>query len=165
MWRYFVGGGAALMLALAGMFLFRGAAAPDVKTPPPARAAGVTAANDPLPDEAPSADERTREQKRFDRIDKDKNGEVSRDEFFALRRKLFAKMDTDHDGKLSFDEWAVKGIKRFNDADADKSGTLSRAEFATTAAKRKAGGSRPKCDCRKAEAPPAAKEDGDGEEN
>ena len=35
MWRYMVGGAGALLLAVAGMFLFRGSAAPEAKTPPP----------------------------------------------------------------------------------------------------------------------------------
>ncbi len=104
MWRYFVGGGAALLLALAGMFLFRGSASPEAQPAlPRVPAAPAAASDDPLP-EAPSADARTREQKRFDRIDKDRNQTITPQEFFALRHKLFAKLDTDHDGKLSFDD-------------------------------------------------------------
>jgi len=161
MWRYFAGGAGALMLAFAAMFLFRGSAAPEVKVPF-APAAVAEAAEDALPDEAPSASAKTREQKRFDRLDKDRNDTITRDEFFVLRKKAFAKLDTNGDGKLSFDEWAIRNTTKFAGADKDKSGTLSRAEFATTAVKRKAPA--PRCACPKPAAKAAAAEDGNGEE-
>ncbi|MDF7774512.1 EF-hand domain-containing protein [Sphingomonas sp. AOB5] len=151
MWRYFAGGAGALVLAFAAMFLFRGSAAPEVKVPPaPVAAAGEV--QEALPDEAPRAADKTREQKRFDRLDKDKNDAVSRDEFLNLRRRAFAKLDTNGDGRLSFDEWAVRTTTRFAGADKDKSGTLTRAEFATTAPKRRPA--QPRCACPK---PAAAK--------
>lgn len=144
MWRYLVGAGGALLLIVAGLFLFRGAASTENRLPP-APAAGVASeAEQDLPGEPPSAAAKTREQKRFDRIDKDKNDAVTRDEYFALRRKFFARLDTDRDGKLSFEEWSVKGIEKFQGADKDKSGTLTRTEFATTAVVRKA---KPRCAC------------------
>jgi hypothetical protein len=146
MWRYWVGAGAALVVALAAMFLFRGSAASEVKAPPaPVAAAQGAAAEEALP-EPPSADARTREQKRFDRIDKDRDDAITKDEFFALRRKAFARLDTNHDGKLGFDEWAIRGVQRFGGADRDKSGALDRKEFETTALKRKPP-VRPRCDC------------------
>ena len=160
MWRYFAGGAGALLLAFAAMFLFRGSAAPEVKTPP--APAALAAVEDALPDEAPSASARTREQKRFDRIDKDKNDTITRDEFFVMRKKAFAKLDTNGDGKLSFEEWAIRGVTRFAGADKDKSGTLNRAEFATTAVKRKPPTAR--CACPKPAAKAAVAEDGNGEE-
>ncbi len=78
-----------------------------------------------------------REARRFNRYDKDKNGGITRDEYFAARRKAYAKLDTDGDGKLSFDEYAAKASKKFTTADADRDGKLAAAEFATTAIKRK----------------------------
>jgi hypothetical protein len=163
MWRYFVGVGAVLLLAVAGVFLFRGSASvqPALAATPPAARAGEDAA---LPDEAPSASAKTREQKRFDRIDKDKNDTITRDEFFVLRRKAFAKLDTNGDGRLSFEEWAIRGTTRFAAADKDRSGTLNRTEFATTAVKRKAPAARCACPKPAAKAAPAAAEEGDGEE-
>ena len=145
MWRYLVGGGAALVLVLAGMFLFRGTAASEVRAPPPSAQQSAAAADAPLPEEAPSADARTREQKRFDRLDKDRNQAISRDEFFAQRKRLFTRMDANHDGKLAFEEWAFRGIERFASVDKDKSGALDRTEFAATAPKRRPP--RPGCRC------------------
>ena len=167
MWRYMVGGAGALLLAVAGMFLFRGSAAPEVKTPPPPVEA-VAGEAEELPAEAPRASDRTREQKRFDRLDKDRNDSVTRDEFLAARRKAFAKLDTNGDGKLSFEEAAVRTTTRFATADKDKSGALTRAEFVATAPKRRAAA--PRCRCPQggsgppAKPAPAAPAEEDGEE-
>ena len=143
MWRYWVGGAGALLLAVAGMFLFRGSAAPEVKTPPPPVAAFQ--GEEELPAEAPRASDRTREQKRFDRLDKDRNDSITREEFLMARRKAFAKLDTNGDGKLSFEEAAVRTTSRFAAADKDKSGALTRAEFATTAPKPRKPAARCRC--------------------
>ena len=138
MWRYWVGA-AALALVAAGMVLFSGRSTPAALLPAaPPMAAGGQAADAPLPDSVPEASERTREQKRFDRYDKDRDGKVTRDEYLMQRRKAYAKLDTDHDGQLSFDEWAIKAETKFATADKDRSGILMPAEFATTAVKRKA---------------------------
>ena len=147
MWRYLVGAGAAVLLGLAGLFLLRGSTVPDVKLPgaPAPRAAALTA-EDPLPEEAPSASAKTREQKRFDRYDKDRNDAVTRDEYLLSRRKAYAKLDANHDGRLDFDEWAAKTTTKFAGADGDKSGALSRAEFLATAPKVRAG-AKPRCVC------------------
>ncbi|MET0309061.1 MAG: EF-hand domain-containing protein [Sphingomonas sp.] len=135
--RYFAGGVAVLLLAVAGLLLFRGSAAPASKLPsPPGAAAQMLAGGDAqLPDAAPSATARTREQKRFDRYDKDRNDGIAREEYLASRRKAFAKLDVNGDGKLAFDEWALKTTTKFAEADKDRSGVLTRAEFATTAPK------------------------------
>ena len=169
MWRYFAGGAGALLLALAGMFLFRGSAAPETgKAPPPPAAQTETA--EALPDEAPRASDRTREQRRFDRLDKDRNDTITREEFLALRRRAFAKLDTNGDGRLSFDEWGVRTTTRFAGADRDRSGSLTRAEFATTAPKpRRTAVARCRCPQgttppgRQQQAPPADEGEGDNE--
>jgi Ca2+-binding EF-hand superfamily protein len=80
----------------------------------------------------PQASEKTREEKRFNRYDRDKNGGVAADEYLFSRRKAYAKLDSNGDGKLSFDEYAVKTITKFNGADKDRSGILTPAEFLTT---------------------------------
>jgi hypothetical protein len=143
MWRYLAGGAAILLLVGAGATMLgsRGhSGAPLLAATAPAQAAG----NAPLPDSVPEAGDKTREQKRFDRYDKDRNGQVTREEYLAQRRKAYAKLDINHDGVLSFDEWAVKAETKFASADGDKSGAMNPTEFATTAVKRSTR-PRPKC--------------------
>ncbi|KQM66831.1 MULTISPECIES: EF-hand domain-containing protein [unclassified Sphingomonas] len=147
MWRFLAGVGSALALVAAGLFLFRSNAATEKLPPPPAMAAAMPEADAALPDDSPAATARTREQKRFDRYDKDRDGRITRDEYLASRRKAYTKLDTNGDGRLSFDEWAAKTATKFTTADKGRDGALDSAEFATTAVKRK-----PK---RRVECPPA----------
>jgi hypothetical protein len=148
MWRYLAGGVAAMLMVAAGWLIFGSSARPEpvlaaaTASPAPQQTsdAGTTAPAGSLP-EAP---ERTREQKRFDRYDKDRDASIAREEYLTARRKAFAKLDVDHDGRLTFDEWAVRTTTRFAAADADRSGALTAAEFATTRPKRRA---QPACRC------------------
>ncbi len=71
--------------------------------------------------------------KRMGRVDKNKNQQVERTEFLAMRQKSFDKLDSDADGKLSFEEYALKTAQKFDAADANHNGRLERPEFATTA--------------------------------
>ncbi|WP_404370241.1 EF-hand domain-containing protein [Sphingomonas sp. MMS24-J45] len=162
MWRYLVGGLAALALVAAGVLLFNRSSRSVAALPAAPLAMAQTVEDGALPDSVPQASDRTREQKRFDRYDKDRNGAVTREEFLANRRKAYAKLDTNHDGTLSFDEWAIKAETKFAVADADKSGAMNATEFATTAVKRKPP--RVRRDC-----PPAgaakAEPTGEGEES
>ena len=129
-------GAAACFLALTGAFLFwqsSAAQTPSLPDAPPARMATPSLiAQTPLP-APPEATPKSREEKRFSRADKDKNGRVEREELLASRRNAFAKLDTNGNGSLSFEEWAAKTIGKFDGADKDKSGWLSAAEYATTA--------------------------------
>ena len=134
MWRYVAGGASALLLVTAGVMLSTGKARPP--SPLAAQPAAVAAQDDPLPANVPEASARTREQKRFDRYDKDRNAQVTREEYLVQRRKAYAKLDANQDGQLSFDEWAVKTTTKFAVADKDKSGAMTPVEFATTAPKR-----------------------------
>jgi hypothetical protein len=145
MWRYLVGGVAALALVGAGWLIFGGMARPDPLSSPTAAARRTAASiqDDPQATPLPEAPARDREQKRFDRYDKDRDGKVTRDEYLVPRRKAFAKLDVNGDGRLSFDEWAIKTATRFSDADHDRSGAMDAREFATTAPKRKT--QRPTC--------------------
>jgi len=148
MWRFLAGVGSALALVAAGLFLFRSDAAIE-KLPPPPKAAAAAPDADAAPgDDPPAATQRTREQKRFDRYDKDRDGRITRGEYLASRRKAYAKLDTNGDGRLSFDEWAAKTTTKFATADKGRDGTLDAAEFATTAVKRKPA--------RRVDCPPAA---------
>lgn len=136
MWRFLAGVASALLLSGAGMIWWTNGAkqSPVLAAfePPLARTADSTNVDEP-----PEAEERTREQKRFDRYDKDRNDQITAEEYLASRRKAYAKLDTNGDGRLSFEEWARKTTDKFAKADADKSKTLSRAEFATTKIVRK----------------------------
>jgi hypothetical protein len=130
----FLAGAAACFLLITGAFLlWQGHAEqnPGLPTAPPPRLAGSTLANAPL--EVPEASQKSREEKRFSRADKDKNGRVESEEVLGPRRKAFAKLDANGNGTLSFEEWAVKSIDKFKGADRDRSGWLTAAEYATTA--------------------------------
>ncbi len=144
MWRYLAGGGALLAATGAGVLLFAGDAARDPLLPsqPAGQATGTIAAPDDVA--VPEASPATREEKRFNRYDKDRDGDVTRAEYLAARRKAYARLDVNGDGRLDFDEWAVKATTKFAGADRDKSGGMNAAEFATTAVKRKAP-ARAKC--------------------
>ncbi|WP_375397902.1 EF-hand domain-containing protein [uncultured Sphingomonas sp.] len=158
MWRYVAGVAAAVLLVAAGMVLQ--ASRP---TGGPALAAlsaipgNMGNAQDTLPETVPEASAKTREEKRFGRYDKNRDGSITRAEYLTPRQKAFAKLDRDGNGMLSFDEWAIKAETKFATADADKSGAMSPAEFTTTAVKRNA---RTKPDCPSG-APKAPTADGD----
>lgn len=154
MWRFLAGVGSALLLSGAGLFWWTSARpeSPLARAVAPAASASASAAADPGP--PPEAEERTREEKRFDRYDKDRDQAITPAEYLISRRKAYAKLDANGDGRLSFEEWAKKTTDKFAKADADKSKALTRAEFATTKVVRKA---RPATKC-----PPPAREDEDG---
>ncbi len=136
MWRYL--GGAASMLVLMGIgfFLVREMAASQVPLPPAPAEASDMGSSASL--KAPVADEATKEEKRFNRTDRDKNGAIARAEFLYTRQRAFARLDTNGDGAISFEEYAAKTADKFAKADGDKSGVLDRREFATTRIIRKA---------------------------
>jgi hypothetical protein len=153
MWRFLTGAGSALLLSAAGMIWWTNDQAPSpllsAIQPPRAQTSQAPAAA-AVPPEAP---ERTREEKRFDRYDKDRNQLITAEEYLLSRRKAYAKLDANGDGRLSFEEWAKKTTDKFGKADGDRSRTLSRTEFATTRIVRKAASRR---DC------PPPRDDDDG---
>ena len=144
----FLAGVAATFLLMTGAFLIwqsRAASSPGLPAAPAARTAGSSLFGSDTPLKAPEASPKSREEKRFSRYDKNKDGKVQADEYLAARRRNFDKLDIDHNGALSFQEYAVKGIEKFVAA-GGKKGWLSPAEFVATAppqAKRKLG-----CSCR-----------------
>ena len=132
----FLAGAASAFLLLTGAFLFWQGNARETSPLPAApapRAASPSMATTPAVFEAPEATPKSREEKRFSRTDKDKNGRIEGEELFAPRRKAFAKLDANGNGTLSFEEWAVKTVGKFRGADKDRSGWLTPAEYATTA--------------------------------
>jgi EF hand len=132
MWRFLAGVTSTLLLITAGFFIWQGQASTGADIPPPPGEAGSTAMTMADISGPPTATEKTREEKRFGRYDKDKNGAVSREEYLTSRRKAYSKMDVNGDGRLSFDEYAVKTITKFSGADRDRTGALTAAEFLTT---------------------------------
>lgn len=154
----FFAGAAACFLLMTGAFLFwqsRAAEGPSIPRAPLARSSDSSFFGSGQL-EAPAASDKTREEKRFSRADKNKDGKIEAEELLAPRRKAFAKLDINGNGSLSFDEWAAKTIDKFKGADADHNGWLTPAEYATTApraAKRKT------CSCREPE--PAANDNSD----
>lgn len=146
MGRFLAGVASALLLAAAGMFFWQGAGAEQAALPeaPPVEAdRAFTLADIPR---APAASERSKEEKRFDRYDKDKNGAISQSEYLENRRKGYDRLDVNRDGVLSFAEYAQKTAVKFTAADRDKSGSLNRTEFASTRVVRKPK-PKPKADC------------------
>ena len=110
----------------------RALAAPgDAGRPIPGGGEGLVA---PVSDVTPA----DREARRFNRYDKDRDGTITRDEYFVSRRKAYARLDLDSDGKLSFEEYSAKAAKKFTTADLDRDAKLAADEFATTAVKRRA---------------------------
>ena len=129
----FLAGAAACFLLMTGAFLIwqsRAASGPSLPGAPPARPATLFGDGEPL--QAPEASAKTRDEKRFARYDKDKDGKVETMEYLAARRRNFDKLDVDHNGALSFAEYAVKRIEKFNAAGGRK-GFLTPAEFVVTA--------------------------------
>lgn len=132
----FLAGAAAAFLLLTGAFLFwqgRAEQGSPLPAAPPPRTASPSMATGPATLEAPEASPRSREERRFSRADKDKNGRIETEELLGPRRKAFAKLDANGNGALSFEEWAVKSIGKLRGADRDRSGWLTPAEYATTA--------------------------------
>jgi EF hand len=148
MLRYVALAASCLLLMIGAILLWQGrAATPRLPPAPEARVAALPSQPlilSPIPN-APTADARSKEDKRFARADKNEDGRITLAELVEPRRKPFAKLDLDGDGKLSFEEWAVNTIDKFETADADKSKALTPAEYATTAPKPKK--TKPACSC------------------
>ncbi len=134
--------GVMAVLLAGGIYLFtRPSSHPNAAFAEPAAAGRPIppGENDAPPLVAPVSDvsPATKEARRFNRYDKDRDGEITRDEYLLSRRKAYAKLDLDGDGKLSFDEYSAKAVKKFTTADASRDAKLNATEFATTAVKRR----------------------------
>lgn len=132
----FLAGAAASFLLLTGAFFFwqsRADERPGLPAAPSPRAYAASLFGGQQTLDAPEASPKSREQRRFSRADKNKDGKIESDEYFAARRRFFDKLDADHNGTLTFQEYASKAIDKFNGADHGRKGFLTEAEFATTA--------------------------------
>ncbi len=126
-------GALACFLMMTGAFLlWQGHAQDTSALPPPPKTPLPSIMHRGAP-EAPVASAKSREEKRFERADKDKDGRILLAELLQPRQKAFAKLDSNHDGKLGFEEWAHTTIDKFRSADSDRNGQLTPAEYATTA--------------------------------
>ena len=108
------------------------------------------------PGRAPQPSPKSREERRFSRADKNKDGKIEAEELLGARRKAFAKLDANSNGALSFEEWAAKTIGKFQGADATHDGVLTAAEYASTAPPPP---KHPTCSCRAATANAASADD------
>lgn len=157
--RMILGAVSALLLAGAGLFWWQGQASVDASAPPPPPATGLeddSATGLPLeelPDEdgtglrgdaPPDAADPSREAKRFNRIDRNRDNLISRTEMLQPRVAAFRKLDTDHNNLLSFDEWSVATSNRFKKADGNGDSALTRGEFVATRPK---PSQKPACRC------------------
>ena len=154
--RTILGAVAALLMVAAGMFWWQGrasveAAAPpapagsaDEYGPPPLEALPSEDGEGLMGGELPEADEATREEKRFNRLDRNRDNLINRTEMLQPRVAAFKKLDTDHNNLLSFEEWAVVSSNRFKGADGNGDGALTRQEFASTRPK---PAKKPACKC------------------
>src|SRR5688572_29011006 len=101
MLRFFAGVASALLLVAAGFFVWKSVAQSEedpIPPAPPAQAAQLEAGPPPMP---PQAEERTKEEKRFDRADRDNDGQITLDELYHPRRRAFARLDRNGDGRLA----------------------------------------------------------------
>ncbi len=138
-----------LLLITGATLLWRGNAREPGTPPAPVQRFAAAVSGTPVTlapiGQAPSADPKSKEEKRFARADKNEDGRITLAELVEPRRKAFAKLDLNQDGKLGFEEWAVKTIDKYKAANSDSDDSLSPTEYAATAPKPKA--KKPACSC------------------
>lgn len=150
--RILLGALAALLMVSAGLFWMQGRAEVEEGAPPP-----LPALSEADPEDLPSADagdfvgpappeatELSKEQRRFGRYDRDRDGRITRNEMLSTRTDGFRKLDKDGNNLLSFEEWAFATSDKFRDADGNRDLWLSAEEFRKTAPPPKP---KPKCSC------------------
>ncbi|MBO9725526.1 MAG: EF-hand domain-containing protein [Novosphingobium sp.] len=155
MQRFILGGVTAFVMLSVGLFWWQGRAEVEKAAPLPQAVAAA-----PDPQEMPSADlgdfagpelpeatEQTREQRRFGRYDRDRDGRITRNEMLSTRVDAFRKLDKDGNNLLTFEEWAVATVTKFDNADTNHDQWLSPEEFRKTAPPPAKAKPRPKCSC------------------
>ena len=135
MLRFFAGAAAFLLLVTGAFLIWQSRAEPGPGLPaaPKARSYNASMLGSGSPLRAPEASPKNREERRFSRADRNKDGKIDAEELLGARRKAFAKLDANGNGALSFDEWAAKTIGKFQGVDGNHDGMLTAAEYATTA--------------------------------
>lgn len=153
--KYLIGGTIAILALSAGLFLWQSNASPPLAIPdePPPQPDTVieipeAAIDAPqvgdAPPTPPRASKLSREERRFNRYDLDRNDQISRIEMMASRTKAFRKLDVDGNNLLTFEEWAISTSDRFAKADQNNNLLLTRQEFLTTKSK---SSPKPRCKC------------------
>ena len=142
--RWLAGFAGFILIIVGGAIALQGRAEEPSLPPAPQPRLAAAVPLSPLPN-APEADSKSKEEKRFARADKDEDGRITLAELVEPRRKAFAKLDANSDGRLSFEEWAVRTIGKFEGADKDGNDALTPAEYATKAPKPRP--KKPACSC------------------
>ena|GEM_PF-1159110 len=120
----------AVLAAMSLTAIVQAQALPKQTTPPPAAPVGAKPGMPAMPPAQPS---------RFDEIDTNHDGFISRDEFMAAEKKRFDEFDANHDGKVDAKEiasspplmernlrTAERMIKQW---DANNDGVVTKAEY------------------------------------
>ena len=144
MWRFLAGALATFLMMTGAFLLWQGRAEEGPQLPPPPAKTSAPSVLAAAPAAPPEGSPKSREEKRFDRADRDNDGRIMMAELLEPRRKPFAKLDTNGDGRLAFEEWAASTVEKFRGADGDRNGQQSRAEYATPAPKPR---KKPACRC------------------
>lgn len=140
--RMILGAVAAVVLIGIGLFWLQGRAEVEQGAPPPTPAALAGAEERPDPTALPTANvagmegpappeatELTRDQARFFRYDRDRDGRITRNEMLSTRTSAFRKLDVDGNNLLTFEEWAVTTSNRFAEMDGDGDGVMTLEEL------------------------------------
>jgi len=138
--RLLLGAFGAMVLLAIGLFWLEGRAQVEEGAPPPApleasRSADPEALPTAFAQDArgvapPEVDEVTRDQSRFFRLDRNRDGRVTRNEMLSTRTNAFRKLDADGNNLLTFEEWAVTTSERFAEMDSSGDGNVTLAETA-----------------------------------
>jgi hypothetical protein len=136
--RLLLGAFGAMVLLAIGLFWLQGRAQVEEGAPPPAPPAASRSANpEALPTDfaegargaaPPEVDQISRDQSRFFRLDRNRDGRVTRNERLSTRTSAFRRLDTDGNNLLTFEEWAVATSERFTEMDTSGDGIVTLAE-------------------------------------
>jgi len=139
--RMILGAFGAMVLLAIGLFWLEGRAEVEEGAPPPDPTTyprgGASGDPDALPtaDVAglegpapPEADELSRDQQRFFRFDRNRDGRITRNEMLSTRTSAFRKLDKDGNNLLTFEEWAASTASRFAEMDMNGDGHVVLAE-------------------------------------
>ena len=141
--RIILGAVAAMVLLGIGLFWLQGRAQIEEAAPPP-QPPGTSEGPAQDPEALPSADvsglrgpappessELTRDQQRFFRYDRNRDGRISRNEMLSTRTSAFRRLDVDGNNLLTFEEWAATTARRFEDMDENGDGVVRPPELAS----------------------------------